>query len=208
MSEKRRKSSSLRFMHRGAGNYPRYDILRGTRMRPVYLTTSEKIDPYDFAGVRQVSSKFLNDLRDAADRWHRDVRFDAIMTTDEASVIATASIAEALELPGLGVKAAQNSRNKWFMRLVHAAGGAPHPEFARCDTLDAALAAAERIGYPVILKPTLEALAQHVYKVSGPEEMEKRFAPAMERKHILLVQSVRGKVGRHRALYTACRGLP
>jgi len=102
------------------------------------------------------------------------------MTTDEASVIATASIAEALKLPGLGLKAAQNSRNKWFMRLAHEAGGAPHPQFVRCDTLNEALAAGEKIGYPVILKPTLGALAQHVYKVSGPEQMKERFNPAME----------------------------
>lgn len=180
MSEKNKKLLIVEVHARGEGNYPRYNILRQRGYDLYYLTTSETVDPYDFAGMRQLSSKLLDDMREAAYAWHRDVGFDAIMTTDEASVIATASIAEALGLPGLGLKAAQNSRNKWFMRLAHAASDAPHPQFARCDTLDQALAAAETIGYPVILKPTLGALAQHVYKISAPEEMEKRFASAME----------------------------
>lgn len=180
MSTANRKLLIVEVHARGAGNYRRYDILRRHGYAIFYLTTSDTIDAYDFAGIRQVPSKVLDDLREGAQQWHREIGFDAVMTTDEASVIATASIAEALNLPGLGLKAAQNSRNKWFMRLAHQAGGAPHPNFARCDTLEEALAAAETIGYPVILKPTLGALAQHVYKISGPSEMESRFAAAME----------------------------
>ncbi len=180
MSTEERRLLIVEVHARGAGNYPRFDILRRHGYAIFYLTSSEAVDPYSFADIRRVPSKFLDDLRKAAEEWHREVGFDAVMTTDEASVIATASIAEALQLPGLGLKAAQNSRNKWFMRLAHQAGGAPHPQFARCDTLEDALVAAKEIGYPVILKPTLGALAQHVYKISGSAEMENRFAAAME----------------------------
>ena len=83
--------------------------------------------------------------------------------------------AAALVLPGVGVDAARTSRNKLLMRLAHARGGVSCPRFAYVSDVDAALEAGAEFGYPVILKPTLGAASNYVFRVDGPEQMRERY---------------------------------
>lgn len=54
---------------------------------------------------------------------------------------------------GLDETAAANCRDKWRTRTVLSAAGLPVPRFALATTVDEAVAAAEGIGYPVVVKP-------------------------------------------------------
>ncbi|MBV6751325.1 ATP-grasp domain-containing protein [Pseudomonas chlororaphis] len=150
--------------------YYRYDIFRAQGYELFYLTTSDRRGDYPFNAYRQAASRQIEDLLDAAQRWHAVESFDCVLTTDEASVVGTAIISRALGLPGLGAHAAK-SRNKWLMRQAHQSFGAPHPFFSKCDTLAEAIEFSETIGYPVVLKPTLGGDAEHVYKINSSVEM-------------------------------------
>lgn len=130
-------------------------------------------DRYRLAGVGHV-----DELIRQARGWHAEVGFDGVLTFAESSVIATAAVAAALGLPGVGVEAAVASRNKLTMRQAYERAGAPSPRFRLVEDLGSALDAAEEFGYPVILKPTLGAASLFVFKADGPDQLRERYAQA------------------------------
>ncbi|GGT12461.1 ATP-grasp domain-containing protein [Streptomyces purpureus] len=127
---------------------------------------------------RVAGSQHIDDLIAAARTWHAETGFDGVLTFSESGVVAVAAVAEALGLPGVGLEAARTSRNKLLMREAHRSGGAPHPDFRYVPDVEAALAAGEDFGYPLILKPTLGAASNFVFKIDDAEELRTRFADA------------------------------
>ncbi|MET8102484.1 ATP-grasp domain-containing protein [Streptomyces sp. NPDC005236] len=128
---------------------------------------------------RVAGSQQIDDIVAAARAWHEEERFDGVLTFSEAGVVSVAAVAEALGLPGVGVEAARTSRNKYLMRQAHEKGGAPIPGFRFVPELSDALAAAEEFGYPVILKPTLGAASNFVFRIDDADEMAARFEQAL-----------------------------
>ncbi|HEX8081945.1 MAG TPA: ATP-grasp domain-containing protein [Jatrophihabitans sp.] len=127
---------------------------------------------------RVAGSKHVDDIIAAAKSWHAEQRFDGVLTFSESAVVTVAAVAEALGLPGIGVEAARTSRNKLLMRQAHERAGVPRPRFRFAPDVSVALAAAEEFGYPVILKPTLGAASNFVFRVDSPESLTERFAQA------------------------------
>ncbi|MGW5053454.1 ATP-grasp domain-containing protein [Actinokineospora sp. NPDC004072] len=127
---------------------------------------------------RRAHSTHIEDLIAHAKAWHAEEDFDGVLTFSESGVVAAAAVAAALGLPSIGVEAAVTSRNKLIMRQAHERGGAAHPAFAFAPDLDAALAAAEEFGYPVILKPTLGAASNFVFRVDDADQLRERYAQA------------------------------
>ncbi|MEU8434338.1 ATP-grasp domain-containing protein [Streptomyces sp. NPDC029216] len=136
-------------------------------------------DFWDASRYRIAGSQQIEDIITAAKAWHAEEEFEGVLTFSESGVVAVAAVAEALGLPGIGVEAARTSRNKFLMRQAHERGGAAHPAFRFAGDVDAALAAGADLGYPLILKPTLGAASNFVFKVDDPEEMRVRFADVM-----------------------------
>jgi biotin carboxylase len=129
---------------------------------------------------RLVGSKHIDEMIEQARAWHAAERFDGVITFSESAVIAVAAVAEALGLPSIGVEAAVNCRNKYLMRQAHARHGVPHPGFRLADSLQAAREAAAEFGYPVILKPTMGAGSNFVFRIDDDVELELRYAQAAE----------------------------
>ena len=127
---------------------------------------------------RIAGSKHVDDIIAAATSWHAEQRFDGVLTFSESAVVTVAAVAEALGLPGIGVEAARTSRNKLLMRQAHERAGVPRPRFRFAPDVSVALAAAEEFGYPVILKPTLGAASNFVFRVDSAESLTERFAQA------------------------------
>jgi biotin carboxylase len=137
-------------------------------------------DLWPAARYRRVGSKHIDDIIRDARQWHAREGFDGVLTFSESAVLAVAAVAGALGLPGIGVDAARTSRNKLIMREAHARGGVPHPKFRFVTDLDAALATAEEFGYPVILKPTLGAASNFVFRVDSADQLRERYGQARE----------------------------
>ncbi|WP_027341494.1 ATP-grasp domain-containing protein [Hamadaea tsunoensis] len=128
---------------------------------------------------RVAGSKKIDDIVAAAAAWHAEENFEGVITFSESGVVTVAVVAEALKLPSVGFEAAVASRNKLLMRQAHERGGAPHPSFRFVPDVESALAAGEEYGYPVILKPTLGAASNFVFRVDDADEMRQRFADAL-----------------------------
>jgi biotin carboxylase len=137
-------------------------------------------DYWEAARYRVAGSQKIDDIIAAARGWHAGQQFDGVFTFSESAVITVAAVAEALGLPTVGVDAARKSRNKLLMRQAHQRAGVPIPQFRMVADLDDALATGEAFGYPVILKPTLGAASNFVFRVDDPDEMREHYAAAVE----------------------------
>ena len=76
-----------------------------------------------------------------------------------------------LKLPGLPVDSADCVRNKYMMRTRLASRGVRVPRFEYVKTQAELLAAAQKIGYPAVLKPTEGSGSMHVRRVDDQRQL-------------------------------------
>ena len=98
-----------------------------------------------------------------------------VLSWDEARVLQTAKVAEALGTPGGDPDMIMRCRDKHLTREALAAAGVPQPQSVLVSTVEEALAAAERIGYPVVLKPRAMAASLGVVRVDSAEQLLARY---------------------------------
>lgn len=135
-------------------------------------------DLWSAGRYRRAGSKHVDDLIRHAKAWHAEENFDGVFTFSESAVGAVAAVATALGLPSIGVDAARTSRNKLIMRQAHRRGGVAIPRFRFVEDLAATLLAAEDFGYPVIIKPTLGAASNFVFRVDDADQLRQRYRQA------------------------------
>src|SRR5215211_7339956 len=76
-----------------------------------------------------------------------------VLSWDETLVVASAHVADALGLPGPGIDGIEGCRDKRRNRELLSSAGLPQPEHRWAPSEREAVAAADDIGYPVVLKP-------------------------------------------------------
>jgi len=105
-------------------------------------------------------------------------RIDRIECLWEPYMILAARLREALELPGMTVAETIPFRDKEVMKEVLDAAGIRTPRHARATTVAECREAAERIGFPLIVKPVAGAGSADTYRIDSTEELERIF-PAL-----------------------------
>jgi len=98
-------------------------------------------------------------------RFHERTPVDAVLTVNEFSVVETALVVSALGLRGPSVQAAQRCRNKYLARRAVAERGIDQPRFALIGEPAELSAAAEYVGYPVIVKPVNHGGSSLIYRL-------------------------------------------
>ncbi|GAA0706717.1 ATP-grasp domain-containing protein [Dactylosporangium roseum] len=99
-----------------------------------------------------------------------------VLCWDEGRILAASHIAEALGLPGGDPAVVWRMRDKAQTRQACARAGVPQPRSRAVRTLEEALAAAEGIGYPVVLKPRGLGASLGVVRVEDPDGLRRHFA--------------------------------
>jgi biotin carboxylase len=99
-----------------------------------------------------------------------------ILAWDEARIFQGAQVAAALGLPGGDPDLVMRCRDKHLTRQAMAAAGVPQPESVMVSTLEEALEAADRIGYPVVLKPRALAASLGVVRVDNADQLRDRYS--------------------------------
>src|SRR6185295_2035456 len=95
-------------------------------------------------------------------------------------IVHTAQLADALGLPSGPPEAIANCRDKHRTRTVLAAAGVAQAQSIVVSTAAEAEAAAQTIGYPVIVKPRALAASFGVSLVHGPGELATAYAHARD----------------------------
>ncbi|PRH79808.1 carboxylase [Streptomyces solincola] len=91
------------------------------------------------------------------------------------SVPAAAAVASELGLPFVSEHTARTLRDKHAMRRAFDAQGVPQPAHGLARTVGEALAQAERIGYPLVLKPVVDNDSGYLRRVDDAEELTEHF---------------------------------
>ncbi|WP_416484240.1 ATP-grasp domain-containing protein [Streptomyces sp. CL12] len=94
-----------------------------------------------------------------------------VVTWDEYTLVPTAELVARLGLPGNSVPAMAASRDKATSRRRFTEHGVPSAKSTRVGTLEGAAVAAERTGFPVVLKPSSHAASIGVIRVDTPHEL-------------------------------------
>ncbi|MGH7731281.1 MAG: ATP-grasp domain-containing protein [Candidatus Eiseniibacteriota bacterium] len=93
------------------------------------------------------------------------VRIERVACLWEPLMVMAARIRERLGLPGMTVEETVPFRDKETMKQVLDRAGIRTPRHARADRVDQVLEAAERIGYPLIVKPIAGAGSADTHRV-------------------------------------------
>ncbi|KOX05186.1 ATP-grasp domain-containing protein [Streptomyces sp. NRRL B-3648] len=115
-------------------------------------------------------------MADAARRLHADTPVAGVLCWDEGRIHAASYVAEALGLRNGEPDVIWRLRDKGQTRAALDAAGVAQPRSLPVKTLDEALAAAGRIGYPVILKPRGLGASLGVVRIDGAAELAEKFA--------------------------------
>jgi biotin carboxylase len=119
-------------------------------VEPVLVTAEPARYPYAAAdGVRTVQA----DTADPAAVLAVAGNPAGVMTSSEYALPVAAEVAHRLGLPGPDPAAVLACRDKALQRAALHVAGVPVPAFARASSVPAAVAVAERLGYPVVVKP-------------------------------------------------------
>lgn len=102
----------------------------------------------------------------------RRVKIDRIACLWEPLMVMAARIRERLGLPGMTVEETLPFRDKETMKQVLDRAGVRTPHHARADTADQVREAAERIGYPIIVKPIAGAGSKDTHRVDDRAGLE------------------------------------
>ena len=100
------------------------------------------------------------------------VHIDHVASLWEPTMVLAARIREALGIPGLTVEQTLPFRDKERMKQVLDAAGIRTPHHYRCTTASGVRDAAERIGYPIIVKPIAGAGSADTYRVDSAVALE------------------------------------
>ncbi|MGW1976648.1 ATP-grasp domain-containing protein [Streptomyces sp. NPDC001889] len=140
-----------------AGNRP--VVLLGDRLPPRHESCVTGHRLADLGDSRAVAA--------AADALAGSRGLSGILAWEERHLMAAALLAERRGLPGNSPDAVAAIRDKAASRQRFAAAGVPSAAFTWVHSLDAAASAAERIGYPAVLKPAVGTGAAGVVRTDA-----------------------------------------
>jgi biotin carboxylase len=143
----------------GVGDTPREAL--PARVRP-YL--------HDYLRVPRIMDE--DDVMDRVTAWLRGKTIDRVLSNWEPLVILAARLRERWGMPGMSVDAVTGFRDKQLMKERVAAAGLRVPKSRRVRTESETRAAAEELGYPLIVKPIAGAGSADTYKAESKTELD------------------------------------
>ncbi|WP_435124525.1 ATP-grasp domain-containing protein [Actinacidiphila sp. bgisy144] len=146
-----------------------YDVVLISDAAPTWershVIDVEIADPHDQAALG-AAGRALAERHDVA----------GVMTWTEWYVVPAARLARQLGRPTTAPEAVQGCRDKYVSRTLFARHGVPSASSVSVRTEAEAAAAAQQIGYPVVLKPAARAASMGVIKVDAPDGLPNAYA--------------------------------
>ncbi|MEU0130483.1 ATP-grasp domain-containing protein [Streptomyces sp. NPDC006289] len=129
-------------------------------------------------GATRLDTRDPEKMREAAASVVESLPVVGVFTYDESQVVFCARLAQDLGLPGSPPETISACRDKATTRSVLAAAGVPQPDSRTVSSAEEALAAADEIGFPVIVKARAMAGSAGVVRVDSREDLAGAFAAA------------------------------
>ncbi len=103
-----------------------------------------------------------------------------VLCWDEPLVMPSAELAVEFGVPGLSSAGVHGCRDKYRTRSLLTGAGLPQPGFAMTGDVGQARAAAERIGYPVVVKPRALGASMGVVLAADRAELDAAYRTASD----------------------------
>ncbi len=131
-----------------------------------------RVKPYlqDYLQVPRIMAE--EDVMDRVSAWLRGRSIDRVLANWEPLVILAARLRERWGMPGMSADTVRGFRDKQLMKERVAAAGLRVPKSRRALTERDVRAAAEELGYPLIVKPIAGAGSADTYKAESPAELD------------------------------------
>lgn len=155
----------------GAGIY-QLPLIRRAKARA--LRTVVASIPGNYPGFAEADRVYYTNTvdKEAVLRIARDEGVSAVVTTGtDVAVASIGYVCRRLGLAGIGEEAARLLTDKALMKEAFARGGVNTAAFRVVRTRQEALAAAEELGYPVMLKIVDKSGSRGITKLTGPEAL-------------------------------------
>jgi|LFRM01.1.fsa_nt_gb biotin carboxylase len=95
-----------------------------------------------------------------------------IVTTEvEVAVPTAAWVSDRLQLPSIGYPVSLKFRNKHIMRQEAEKVGIDVPKYSATSSIEEATSLAEKIGYPLVIKPVDSSSSRGVFKIQNNDEL-------------------------------------
>jgi len=114
-----------------------------------------------------------NALYDAVRRVQEREWVDRLEATVEAHILPTAHVREACHIPGTSVRTAFLCRDKPAMKEALRQAGVPCAQSTAAASREEVIGFAERVGFPLVLKPRSSAGAAGTYRANDMAELER-----------------------------------
>jgi biotin carboxylase len=163
----------------GAGRHQRRAIMRARELGLGVVAVDR--DP-DAPGLREADVARVADFSDpqAVVDAVEGIEVDGVVAVAVARAVpVVAAVAEALDLPGIGVETAHAMTHKVAMRRQLAHAGVPQPRFAALRTLAERRLAAREVGFPAVLKPADSSGQRGVFRVDSLDDVEAHLHEAL-----------------------------
>jgi biotin carboxylase len=163
----------------GAGRHQRRAISRAKELglRVVAVDGNPGALGLEHADVGEVVD--FSDVDAVIDVGRRHAVDGVLTVSADRAVPIVAAVAESLGLPGIGTDTARRMTNKAEMRRALAAAGIPQPRSGAVRTGHEALARAEEIGFPLVVKPADSGGQRAVFRVDSPAGVEAHIPAAL-----------------------------
>ncbi len=136
--------------------------------RAAGLVLADEADALDFRDLESIIA------------FARRHAIDGVLTVgSDRAVPVVAAVAEALGLPGIGSETAHVMRHKGAMRDRLSEHGVPQPRYMRLRTAGDADQAADRVGFPAVLKPTDSGGQRGISRVHNKRQLRDALASTL-----------------------------
>lgn len=126
----------------------------------------------------------------------RQEMISGICTTGTDVAVSTIGyVCEHMGLNGISWKSSQNVTDKALMKECFRRGNVSTAHFQRAETYEQAAAAAEKLGYPVVLKRVDSSGSRGIMTAGNPSQLPKAYANASKdssKKYILVEEKING----------------
>jgi biotin carboxylase len=171
----------------GAGRHQRRAIVRAQELGLRVVAVDRNPDALGLAVADAGEAVDFQDVESVVEVGRRHAVDGVLTVSADRAVPVVAAVAEALGLPGIGTDAAHLMTNKIAMRRRFAEAGVPQPRFAAARDLREALAAAETVGFPAVLKPADSGGQRGIFRLESVDDLNAHL-------HVALHESAGGEV--------------
>ncbi|MCC6621495.1 MAG: ATP-grasp domain-containing protein [Deltaproteobacteria bacterium] len=145
---------------------------------------------HDYLQVPSIMDE--DDVITRASAWLRGRAIDKVLANWEPVVMLAARMRERWGVPGMSPDAVLGFRDKRVMKERVEAAGLRTPRSARVKTAAEARAAAERIGFPLVIKPIAGAGSADTYRVEDAAEYERTLTKLLAVPEAIVEEYVEG----------------